>query len=235
MKARLPGNVIEMAELRDRDAVFRDRGHAGEIMAGMLNRYRGSRAILFAVPSGGVPVAAVMAERLRLRLEVAVVSKITMPWNTEAGYGAVAFDGSVLLNRGILSRIGLSEKEIEEGQRETLEKVERRLKKFRGDRPLPDLEATTAIVIDDGLASGFTMLAAIGALRAIGGRDVVVAVPTASATAVELVAPAVESLYCANFRGGASYAVASAYKHWEDVEEEVAVGIFRRISTGASV
>jgi len=227
MKTRLPDNVIETAELRDRVAVFRDREHAGEIMAAMLNRYAGARAILFAVPSGGVPVAAVMAERLRLRLEVAVVSKITLPWNTEAGYGAVAFDGSVLLNRGILSRTGLSKEQIEESQRETLEKVERRLREFRGDRPLPDLETTTAILIDDGLASGFTMLAAIGALRAIGGQDVIVAVPTASETAVELVAPAAESLYCANFRSGASFAVASAYKHWEDVEEQDAVKLFR--------
>jgi predicted phosphoribosyltransferase len=234
MKARLPENVVEMTELRDRAAVFRDREHAGEIMAGMLNRYTGTRAILFAVPSGGVPVAAVMAGRLRLRLEVAVVSKITMPWNTEAGYGAVAFDGSVLLNRGVLSRIGLTKEQIEEGRRSTLEKVERRLRIFRGDRPLPDLEATTAILVDDGLASGFTMLAAIGALRGIGGRDVIVAVPTASAMAVELVAPAVESLYCANFRGGSSFAVAAAYKKWEDVEEEDAVSLFRRIASVAS-
>ena len=113
MKTRLPQNVIEMAELRDRVTVFRDREHAGEILAGMLARYEGSRAILFAVPAGGVPVAAVMAERLRLRLEVAVVSKITMPWNAEAGYGAVAFDGSVLLNKGILARIGLTNGQIQ--------------------------------------------------------------------------------------------------------------------------
>ncbi len=232
MRARLPENVIELMELRDRAAVFRDREHAGEIMAGMLNRHAGTRAILFAVPSGGIPVAAVMAERLHLPLEVAVVSKITLPWNTEAGYGAVAFDGSVLLNKGILSRIGLTNRQIEDGRRATLEKVERRLRRFRGDRALPDLEATAAILIDDGLASGFTMLAAIGALRGIGGRDVVVAVPTASAAAIELVAPAVETLFCANIRSGASFAVASAYKTWEDVEEEDAVALFRRVAPG---
>jgi predicted phosphoribosyltransferase len=233
MKARLPQNVIELAELRDRVFVFRDREHAGQTMATMLNRYEGSRAILFAIPAGGVPVAAVMAERLRLRLEVAVVSKITMPWNTEAGYGAVAFDGSVLLNKGILARIGLTDEQIEQGRRTTLEKVQRRLRKFRGDRPLPDLAATTAILVDDGLASGFTMLAAIEALRRIGSRDVVVAVPTASASAVGRVAPAVESLYCANIRGGVSFAVASAYELWEDVEEQDAVNQFRRIASSA--
>jgi putative phosphoribosyl transferase len=233
MKARLPQNVIELSELRDRVFVFRDREHAGETMATMLNRYEGSRAILFAIPAGGVPVAAVMAERLRLRLEVAVVSKITMPWNAEAGYGAVAFDGSVLFNEGILARIGLTNEQIEQGRRTTLEKVQRRLRKFRGDRPLPDMAATTAILVDDGLASGFTMLAAIEALRRIGSRDVAVAVPTASASAVERVAPAVESLYCANIRGGVSFAVASAYELWGDVEEQDAVNLFRRIASSA--
>jgi putative phosphoribosyl transferase len=234
MKTLLPQNVIEMAELRDRVSVFRDREHAGDTLATMLKRYRGSQATLFAIPAGGVPVAAVVAERLRLRLEVSVVSKITLPWNTEAGYGAVAFDGSVLFNEGILARTGLTKGEIDEGRRTTLEKVRRRLRKFRGDRPLPDLEAKTAILVDDGLASGFTMLAAIGALRRLGGRDVVVAVPTASTSAVERVAPAAESLYCCNIRGGMSFAVASAYELWEDVEEQDAVNLFRRVSSSTS-
>jgi len=232
MKARLPENVIEMVELRDRIGVFRDRGHAGEILSGMLTRFKGERAILFAVPSGGVPVAAAMAERLRLPLEVAVVSKITLPWNTEAGYGAVAFDGGVLLNEHILARIGLSKEQIEKGQRATREKVERRLLEFRGNRPFPDLSDTTAILVDDGLASGFTMLAAIAALRRLGGRDIAVAVPTASAMAVDRVAPAAETVYCANIRGGASFAVASAYKRWADVDEGDAVALFRRIARG---
>jgi len=77
------------------------------------------------------------------------------------------------------------------------------------------------------------MLAAIGALRRLGGRDVTVAVPTAGASAVERVAPAVESLYCANIRGGTSFAVASAYVLWEDVEEEDAVSLFGRIASSA--
>lgn len=231
MKARLPENVTELPELRDRTRVFRDRRHAGNVLAGMLARYEGTRAILFAVPAGGVPVAAAVAARLSLPLEVAVVSKITLPWDTEAGYGAVAFDGSVLLNEEILSRIRLSKGQIEEGQRATREKVERRVREFRGERPLPDLGDTTAILVDDGLASGFTMLAAINALRRLGGRHVVVAVPTASATAVMLVAPAVETLYCANFRGGTSFAVASAYETWGDVDEEDAIRIFRRAAS----
>jgi len=234
MKTRLPDNVVELAELRDRIAVFRDRRHAGEVLSEMLRRYEGAQAVLFAIPAGGVPVAAVVIERLRLRLEVAVVSKITLPWNTEAGYGAVAFDGTVLLNEDILARIRLTKEQFEEGRQATREKVERRLRKFRGVRPLPDLKAATAILVDDGLASGFTMLAAIGALRRLGGRDVIIAVPTASASAVARVAPAVETLYCANIRGGMSFAVASAYENWVDVEEKDAIDLFVRVASGDS-
>ncbi len=233
MKFKLPGNVIEMEELRDRISVFQDREHAGGILADMLERYAGSQALLFAVPAGGVPVAAAMADKLHLPMDVAVVSKITLPWSTEAGYGAVAFDGSVLLNENMLARIGLSRKEIEEGQRATREKVKRRLRMFRGRRPFPELTDKTAILVDDGLASGFTMLAAIAALRRLGCRDVAVAVPTASAMAIEAVAPSVEALYCANIRGGPSFAVASAYASWEDVDEGDAVALFRIFVQGA--
>ncbi len=234
MKKRLPENVTEMPELRDRVGVFRDRRQAGEILAGLLKDRKGTKAILFAVPSGGVPVASVMAQRLRLPLDIAVVSKITLPWNTEAGYGAVAFDGSVLLNEDLLGRIGLTKKQIEEGLSATRKKVERRVQQFRGSRPLPDIRETTAILVDDGLASGFTMLAAIDALRRLQGREVIVAVPTASAMAVDRIAPEVDSLYCANFRGGASFAVASAYERWGDVEEEDAVRLFRRFTSAAT-
>ena len=226
---RMTGKVTELPALRDRVRVFRDRTHAGEILAGMLDEYRSSRTLVMAIPAGGLPVAAVLARKLVLPLDVAVVSKITLPWNTEAGYGAVAFDGSVLLNEPILGRIGLSKTQIEEGKRATTEKVERRLLEFRGDRPLPALADTTAILVDDGLASGFTMLAAIGALRRLGSLDIVVAVPTAGNAAVGLVAPAVDALYCANIRGGASFAVASAYERWADVDEKDAVALFRRV------
>src|ERR1035437_450334 len=90
--------VHEISSLRDHAPVFRDRAHAGEVLAGMLDAYRGGSALVLAIPSGGVPVAAEIAHRLGLALDVAVVSKILLPWTTEAGFGAVAFNGSVWIN-----------------------------------------------------------------------------------------------------------------------------------------
>ena len=126
MTARADGNIIELPELHGRTGVFRDRADAGEVLAGMLAELSGGEATVLAVPAGGVPVAAVLAERLGLRLDVAVVSKITPPWNSEIGYGAVAFDGTVRLNNDALPRMGLTQQQITEGIARTTEKVNRR-------------------------------------------------------------------------------------------------------------
>jgi putative phosphoribosyl transferase len=107
-----------------------------------------------------------------------VVSKITLPWDTEAGYGAVAFDGTVRLNKDFLSHSGMTKRQIQKGIDQTTQKVLRRVKKFRGDRTLPDLAKHPAILVDDGLASGFTMLVAIEALRNSGAPNICIAVPT---------------------------------------------------------
>jgi predicted phosphoribosyltransferase len=230
MNPKIPNNIIERPELRDQLRVFRDRPHAGEVLAEMLDAYCQSDAMVLAIPAGGVPVAAVIAERLRIPLDVAVVSKITLPWNTEAGYGAVAFDGTMRLNEDLLPRLGLTEEQIQQGIDETTQKVLRRVRRFRGDQPFPDLAKRPAILVDDGLASGFTMLVAVEALRKAGARPICVAVPTGHGSSLPRMASEVETVYCANIRGGFSFAVADAYEAWTDVTEEEAIAIYRRLA-----
>jgi predicted phosphoribosyltransferase len=206
--------------MRDRTRIFRDRPHAGEVLADMLFDYRNSEGVVLGAPAGGIPVAAVVAEVLGLPLDVAVVSKITLPWNTEAGYGAVAFDGTVRLNENLLRRLDLSPKEIEEGIRRTRRKVEERIGLFRGERPLTDLSRRAVILVDDGLASGFTMQVAVEALRNSRAGRIIVAVPTGHTEALERIGRMVEAVYCANVRGGPVFAVAEAYIRWSDVDEK---------------
>ena len=234
MGQKTPHNIIERPELHERSHVFRDRAHAGEILAEMLDAYRRSDAVVMAIPAGGVPVGAVIAHKLNIPLEVAVVSKITLPWNTEAGYGAVAFDKTVRLNEDLIIRLGLTDEQIQEGIDQTAQKVLRRVKSFRGDRPFPDLSQHLAILVDDGLASGFTMLVAIEALRKAGTRTICVAVPTGHWQALERTAREVEVVYCANIRSGFSFAVADAYEAWTDVAEEEAAAIYKRASSSIS-
>ena len=225
-----PHKIIERPDLRERSHVFRDRPHAGEVLAEMLDVYRQSDTVVLAIPAGGIPVATVIAEKLTIPLEVAVVSKITLPWNTEAGYGAVAFDGTVHLNEELVPRLGLTKEQIQEGIDQTTQKVLRRVKKFQGDQPLPNLSSKhKAILVDDGLASGFTMLVAIEALRKAGAPNICVAVPTGHRSALQRMAQEVSTMYCANIRSGFSFAVADAYEAWTDVTEEEAVAIYKRV------
>jgi predicted phosphoribosyltransferase len=228
MESPIETVVVERRGLRGLTRVFRDRAHAGAVLAEMLSARRGSNALILAVPAGGVPVAVEIAACLRLELDVAVVSKITLPWNTEAGYGAVAFDGSTSINRALTTAVGLSEAQIEAGVEATREKVARRAERLRGDRPAASLEGRPVIVVDDGLASGYTMMVAVRVLRASSPERLVVAVPTAPADTVDRLAERVDALYCANIREGRPFAVAQAYQRWSDVSEEAAIELLSR-------
>ena len=219
------GNIIDLPDLKGRERVFRDRAHAGRILADLLQPHINPESIVMAIPAGGVPVGSVVAHRLKLPLDVAVVSKITFPWNTEAGYGAVAFDGTFQLNQTLIRRLDLTEEDIQKGIGETTLKVENRVTKLRGERPFPNLKDRRAILIDDGVASGFTMKVAIEALKRVGAANVAVAIPTAHAESVQGVLNTVDDVFCPNLRRGWQFAVASAYEKWTDVTDTEVIQI----------
>lgn len=211
--------IWELPDLRNRTKVFRDREHAGMILADMMSDYKNENALVLGIPAGGIPVAAVIAQKLSLRLDVAVVSKVTLPWNTEAGYGAVSWEGTVKINQDLVSRIGLSKDEIHKGIEETREKVKRRIEVLRGNKKFPNLGKKTVILVDDGIASGFTILVAVKALQNMEADNMIVAVPTASPDSLNRLITEVTAIYCPNIRGGWSFAVADAYQKWRDVDE----------------
>jgi putative phosphoribosyl transferase len=217
--------VHEISSLRDHAPVFRDRAHAGEVLAGMLEAYRGSSALVLAIPAGGVPVAAEIARRLGLALDVAVVSKILLPWTTEAGFGAVAFDGSVWINEQDVLDYHLSRADVQRSTASARDKVERRLRRLRGKRPLPLFAARQLILVDDGIAAGSTLRTAIAALRRQDASEIVVAVPTGHLRSVQLIAELADAVYCANIRGSSRYAVADAYEEWRDLNEDEVAAI----------
>jgi putative phosphoribosyl transferase len=219
-KDGVAANLIELAQYRDCVRIFRDRPHAGEILAGMLTAAAPDDAVVLAVPAGGVPVGREVAQRLKLPGDLLVVSKITLPWDTEAGYGAVAFDGTVRINEVLVHRLRLSREDVEQGISRTREKVSRRQTLLRGGRPLPDFKGRPAIVVDDGLASGYTLSVGVEALRKHGVENVMVAVPTGHLDSVERLAREADRIYCANIRVGWRFAVADAYERWSDVAEE---------------
>lgn len=227
MLIRVDDNLFDIPQFRNKVTVFRDRENAGEILSQMLAEYKNTDAVVFAIPAGGVPVGAVIATELHIPLEVAIVSKITLPWNTEAGYGAVAFDGTVRLNEEMVSRVGLTQNEIEEGIEKTQNKVKNRIAVFRSGRSSLQVSGRTVILVDDGIASGFTMMVAVEALKKAGAIKIVIAVPTAHLENIQGLIQEVDEVYCANIRSGWSFAVADAYELWSDVSEEEVIEILK--------
>jgi len=220
-------DIIDDPMRRDRMRVFHDRTDAGVALANLLAEHGVANGKILGIPAGGIPVAVVVAERLSQPLDVAVVSKITLPWNTEAGYGAVAFDGSVQLNGAMLNHIGLNKTEVDQGIHRTREKVKARVRRFRGDTGALDVSGKTVILIDDGIASGFTYRVAVEALRRLGAREVIAAVPTAHRESLERLRSQVDKVFCVNVRGGWAFAVADAYENWSDVDEDDALAALK--------
>ena len=222
----------ELDDLRDRERVFRDRRHAGEVLGRMLGGRLASGAKILAIPAGGVPVAAAIAGTLTLPLDVAVVSKVTPSFDSEVGYGAVAFDGRIRIDRGARARLGVDDRETREGIARTTARVRGRVERLRrGSGPVV-VPGDTVVLVDDGLASGLTMETAVEAVREAGAACVIVAVPTGSKSAVTRLLAVADAIYCANVRTGRVFAVADAYEAWSDVDDVTASEILRQHAEG---
>ena len=163
---------------------FADRIDAGRRLAELLTVHRGEGAVVLALPRGGVPIGREVASALGCPLDVLVVRKVGHPHQPELGVGAVGEGGISVLNDDLLARTGLEPADLRDTiERETRE-VERRISRYRGDRARVDVTGRTAIVVDDGLATGFTARAAVDVVRRLGAERVVVAVPVAPAETV---------------------------------------------------
>ncbi len=225
----MTAKIIEEPALRERMLVFRDRFQAGNLLAQKLGEYSGKdNVIVLAIPAGGVPVGYSIAKELAVPMDVVIVRKAQIPWNTEAGFGAITWDGETVLNEPLVEQLGLTREEIEESILITKRNIQERLRKFRGDSPLPQLRDKVIILVDDGLASGFTMLATARTARKRRPKRIVVAVPTASLGAVELLMSEVDEIVCLNIRSGPSFAVADAYENWYDLTDEEVLKILKK-------
>jgi putative phosphoribosyl transferase len=167
---------------------FRDRSDAGRRLAAKLKAYAGRPDVLvLALPRGGVPVAFEVAQALHAPLDVFLVRKLGVPGHEELAMGALATGGVRVLNKDVVRKLGIPEDVIDAVSAAERRELERRERNYRGDQPPPDLRGRTVILVDDGLATGATMRAAVAAVRQQGPARVVVAVPVgAPETCAEL-------------------------------------------------
>jgi putative phosphoribosyl transferase len=224
--------LTEDPGLRDGVHVFRDRKDAGILLAEMLIEYGGSNAYVLAIPAGGIPVAKEVSRLLNLKLEVAIARKVQLPDEPEAGFGAIGPDDVLVLNDDLIKAAGLTQDIIERQVQKARHSVRWREEIFRENQPYPDLRRKIAIIVDDGIASGYTMMAVIRFARDSGAIKVIVAVPTASERAAEMMLQEADEVYVLNIRSGPVFAVADAYEHWNDVSDEEALSILQTSRSG---
>ena len=176
--------------------IFRDRTDAGRQLAARLTEYADRPdVIVLALPRGGVPVGYEVARALHAPLDVFLVRKLGLPGQEELAIGAIASGGVRVLNREVVDALQIPDEVIETVTAKESRELERRERVYRGDRPLPDLRGQTVILVDDGLATGSSMRAAIAALRQQGPARIVVAVPVgAPQTCAEFEAEADETV-----------------------------------------
>jgi putative phosphoribosyl transferase len=165
--------------------MFRDRADAGRRLAGALAAYRGTDAVVLAVPRGGVPVGFEVARALDLPLDVIVVRKLGVPFQPELAAGAIGERGARVLNDQVLRQLGLTPRDLAAVEAQARAELEDRVRRFRQGRPTATLTGRTALLVDDGIATGATAAAACEVARALGADRVVLAVPVASPRTVE--------------------------------------------------
>jgi putative phosphoribosyl transferase len=179
-------------------AYFKDRTDAGRHLAHKLRSYAGrSDVLVLALPRGGVPVAFEVAQALGAPLDVFIVRKLGMPQYQELAIGAIASGGVRVLNEALIRTAGVSQADIEAVTAAEERELNRRLRRYRGDEPLPEVAGRTVILIDDGLATGSTMQAAVTALRQERPAAIVVAVPIAPPETCDAFRGLVDDVVCA--------------------------------------
>ena len=206
--------------LHKEEVVFRDRIDAGKRLGERLTAYQGRQVVVFAIPRGGVPVATEVADKLGATLDVIISRKIPISFNPEAGYGAVTEDGAVVLNESLVKQLRLTEDQIKPQAEQVRAEIARRSAVYRSKLETSSVTDKTAVIIDDGLASGFTMRAAILSMQQRRAAKIVVAVPVASGTAYDFIKPQVDELVCLIVARVHQFAVASFYAHWYDLTDE---------------
>ena len=201
-------------------ALFDNRYDAGRQLAAQLSEYKGQSVVVLAIPNGGVPVALEVALALEADLDLVISRKIPLPLSPEAGFGAVADDGTVILNEEVVKRVGLSSHQVNYQINQVRAEIRQRSLLYRQNRPLSVVNGKTVTIIDDGLASGFTMMAAVESVRRRQPKEIVVAVPVTSATALEKIEKVANKVVTVATGTMPKFYIADFYRYWHDLSDD---------------
>ena len=214
--------------MKHNEPAYQNRADAGSILADHLMPYQGRNTIVFAIPRGGIPVAVEVARGLGTGLDIIISRKIPIPYNTEAGYGAVTEDGALVINDPLVKQLGFTRQQIESHAEAVKNEIRRRQRAYRAILPPSSVKGKTAIIIDDGLASGYTMMAAIRSIEQQGAVKIVAAAPVATSNAWELINSSADEVVCPIVSQSYPFAVASYYRYWHDLTDEEVISDLKK-------
>jgi len=200
-------------------ALFENRYDAGRQLAAELGEYSEQSAIVLAIPNGGVPIGLEVALALKTILDLVIVRKVPLPLTPEAGFGAIADDGTVILSEELVKRHGLNKQQIDYQISLVKTEVFQRKMLYQKDKPPTIVSNKTVIIADDGLASGYTMLAAIASVRKRRPKEIIVAVPVSSVMALEEVKEVADKVVTLATGSLSRFAVADFYRQWYDLND----------------
>lgn len=208
--------------------IFENRYDAGRQLAARLTEYKNQSAVVLAIPNGGVLVALNVALSLDADDYNLIVSrKIPLPLSPEGGFGAVTDDGTIILNEEAVKRFGLSPQQINYGVSQVRAEIRQRSLLYHRDRPPSIVKGKTVIMVDDGLASGYTMMAAVESIRYRQPREIIVAVPVASAVALKKVEKIADKVIACVAGFGPEFYVSDFYRYWHEPSDYEVVQCFK--------
>ncbi len=210
---------------------FRDRLDAGRKLAEFLKRGPQDRSVVLALPRGGVPVGWPLAEEIGALLDVVIVRKLPLPRNPEAGFGAVTIDGSRFLNEAMLEHFGLPAVLIESITEHVRREVRRRAMEYRGTDLPPEVQGMDVYLVDDGLATGYTMLAAATMVKKLQPRSLTLCVPVSPRDSLGTVLPYFDEIDILFVQERTPFAVASFYRDFHDMADQEVIEILERRKT----
>ncbi len=200
--------------------VFENRYDAGRQLAEKLSEYKRQPVVVLAVPNGGLPVALQVALALEVDLDVVISRKLPIPLRPEGGFGAIADDGAVILNEAVVKEVGLTPEQINYEVSKVRVDIRQRSLLYRGKRLLSVVSGKTVVIIDDGLASGYTMMAAVESIRRRRPRQIVVAVPAASAMAVKQLEKVADRVVTCVTGFMPRFYVSDFYRYWHVLSDD---------------
>ncbi|NRG18736.1 phosphoribosyltransferase [Rhizobiales bacterium] len=206
--------------------MFDDRTDAGRKLAGKLSDYKGRDAVVLALPRGGLPVAAQIAEQLDAPLDLLIVRKIGVPWQPELAMGAL-IDGDepvTVRNDNVIRLAWVSAGDFDKAAEQALKEIERRRQQYIDDRPRAGIEGRIAIVVDDGIATGATVRAAIRGLSRKNPAKIILAVPVAPPETIAELAREVDEVICL-YSPETFQAISPYYRHFDQLDDKEVIGI----------